>query len=350
MKSYRFKDYTQPLELMVDDDPQPVGAEVVVRISGCGVCHSDLHIWDGHFDMGGGNKADITHGRKLPFTLGHEIVGVVVAMGPEATGCSIGQKSVVYPWIGCGDCEVCAAGNEHFCAKGRQLGVQVDGGYSDHVKIPHSRYLFPFGNADPALASTYACSGLTAFSALNKVKAKAEGGSVLIIGAGGVGMAGVMMAQAMMDTTIIVADIDEEKLAKAKEYGAHHLVDSTDPDARKQVMALSGGGIKAVVDFVGSDKSVGFGMSVLAAQGCLVIVGLFGGALSVSTALFPLKGITVMGSLVGSLQEMADLMELVRAGKVKPLPYTSRPLEEADRSLRDLRDGKIIGRVVLQAQ
>lgn len=348
MKSFKITDYGQPLAEMDDPTPEPSGAEVVVRITGCGVCHSDVHIWEGYFDLGGGAKAPLNRAHTLPFTLGHEIVGVVEAVGPEARGCTAGDAAVVYPWIGCGECEICQTGNEHSCPRPRNLGVHKDGGYSTHVLVPHSRYLFPFGSVAPELAATYACSGLTAYSALKKVKDKAEGQNLLLIGAGGVGLAGLMIAKAMMNTTIIVADIDDTKLEAAKAAGADHTVNPTAEDARKQITQLTDGGARAAVDFVGSDKSAGFGLSALGALGHLVIVGLFGGAMPLSVPLLPLKQLTLQGSYVGSLHDMKELMDLVSAGKVEPLPVSTRPLDQAHKTVQDLINGAVVGRVVLK--
>lgn len=347
MKSFKITDYGQPLAEMDDPNPEPSGAEVVVRITGCGVCHSDVHIWEGYFDLGGGNKAPLNKAHTLPFTMGHEIVGVVEAVGLDATGCAVGDAAVVYPWIGCGECDICKTGHEHSCPRPRNLGVHKDGGYSTHVLVPHSRYLFPFGNIAPELAATYACSGLTAYSALKKVQAKAEGKTLLLIGAGGVGLAGLMIAKAMMNTTIIVADIDDKKLEAAKAAGADHVVNPTADDARKEITQLTGGGARAAVDFVGSDNSAGFGLACLGALGHLVIVGLFGGAMPLSVPLLPLKQLTIQGSYVGSLTDMKELMDLVASGKVEPLPVATRPLNQAHQTVQDLIGGAVVGRVVL---
>ncbi|MDP6346704.1 MAG: alcohol dehydrogenase catalytic domain-containing protein, partial [Alphaproteobacteria bacterium] len=233
MKSFKIADYGQPLEEIDDGTPAPEGEEVLVRITGCGVCHSDVHIWDGYFDLGGGNKADVSRGHSLPFTLGHEIVGVVEAMGDGASGCQVGDAAVIYPWIGCGECAACQSGEENFCPKPRNLGVHKDGGYASHVVVPHGRYLYPYGDVPLELAATYACSGITAYGALKKVREQAEGRHLLIIGAGGVGLAGLMIAQAMLRTEIIVADIDPAKLAAAKDAGADHVIDPSDKAARK---------------------------------------------------------------------------------------------------------------------
>lgn len=348
MKSLQFADYNAPLRAFEKDTPTPQGHEVLMKIRACGVCHSDVHLWEGFFDMGDGKKADLTRDRQLPFTLGHEIVGEVAAIGAKADGISIGDKRVIYPWIGCGTCAICNTGAEHLCNQPRALGINVDGGYSDRVLIPNTRYLFDYGEAPAELACTYACSGLTAYGALAKIKQVANGHTLLLIGAGGVGLAGLAIAQAVLDAEIIVADIDEAKRAAATTAGAHHVVDPSAKDARKQVVKLTNGGVAAAVDFVGSTSSAKFGVSVLGRGGSLVIVGLFGGSLSVSVPLFPLKTLSITGSYVGGLNQMEELMALVRAGKVRPIPVEVRSLDEAHQTLERLRDGQIIGRVVLQ--
>ena len=346
MKSYCITEYGGPLELVEGETPKPEGDEALVEILGCGVCHSDVHIWEGYFDLGGERKADLAGIHQLPFTLGHEIAGKVVALGNSASGASIGDTVVVYPWIGCGECVHCQSNQEQLCGRPRNLGINLAGGYSTHVVVPHGRYLFAIGDTLPELAATYACSGLTAYGALKKLKSKAEGKSLVIIGAGGVGLAGVMIAQAMMETEIVVVDIDADKRQAAIEAGARHAVDPADANARKQLYKLTGGAM-AVADFVGSDKTVAFGFGALATGGELVVVGLFGGAVDLSVPMFPLKSLTVMGSYVGSPEEMGELMAMVMEGEIKPLPVATRSLEQADATLRDLVEGNIVGRVVL---
>jgi D-arabinose 1-dehydrogenase-like Zn-dependent alcohol dehydrogenase len=224
----------------------------------------------------------------------------------------------------------------------------VDGGYSTHVKIPDEKFLFAYDGIPTELAGTYACSGITAYGALMKAKEAAErSGYIGLIGAGGVGMAGLMLAKAAIGAKTVVFDIDDAKLEAATRAGADYVFNSGAKETRKEVMKLTNGGLSGAVDFVGSDKSALFGINALGQNGVLVIIGLFGGAMTVPVPLFPLKGITVRGSYVGSLQEMSDMMELVRAGKVPPMPVKTRPLDAAWETLEDLRHGKIVGRVVL---
>jgi len=348
MKSHQAVEYGKPLEAIESPTPEPRGAEVLVRVEACGVCHSDVHLWEGHFDLGDGHRLDVTRGRELPFTFGHEIVGEVVALGPEASGAAPGERRVVYPWIGCGACATCASGEEHLCPASRALGVGRAGGYADHVLVPDARYLFDAGDVAPALAGTYACSGITAYSALQKVAPLASGRSLLIVGAGGVGLAGLAIARETLDTEIWVADIDARKLEAAREAGADHVVDSSDAESVKAVLAGTGGGAPAAVDFVGAESSAAFGWSTLARGGKLVIVGLFGGAFHVPLPFFPIKAVTVQGSYVGSPREMGELMALVRDGRIPPLPVETRPMAEVTRTLEDLREGRVVGRVAVR--
>ena len=129
MKSYKVVEFGQPLQKVEEANPAPQGTEVLVRITAAGVCHSDVHLWEGYFDMGGGNKYSTEKTMAPPRTMGHEIVGEVVAVGPDAKGAKVGDKAVVYPWIGCGKCWYCATGSEHLCPTPRALGVNKDGGY-----------------------------------------------------------------------------------------------------------------------------------------------------------------------------------------------------------------------------
>ncbi|MBI1261534.1 MAG: alcohol dehydrogenase catalytic domain-containing protein [Rhizobiales bacterium] len=348
MKSQAIVEYGQPLQEVDSETPVPVGTEVLVKIAHCGVCHSDVHLHDGHFDMGGGNQLDVRGGRKLPFTLGHEIEGEVIAAGPDAEGAEIGSKRVVYPWIGCGECPTCKRGEEQLCNKPRQLGIQLAGGYATHVIVPHPRYLLDYTGVPAGLAATYMCSGLTAFSAMKKLGDISLEERVLVVGLGGVGMMGLQFARAMFDNAPIGADVDEGKLQAAKGAGAHEVYNPKDAGAIKQLLADTNGGVPAAVDFVGSEASLKFASSAVRKGGKVIVVGLFGGALNMPIPMFPMRAISIGGSYVGSLSETEEMMELVRAGKIDPIPVTERPLSAASQSLTDLREGTIMGRVVLK--
>ena len=346
MKSYQFTEYGQPLELFESEQPTPTGDEVLLRVTACGVCHSDVHMWQGEFDMGGGRMLDVRGGRSLPFTLGHEIAGEVVAVGPTASGVEVGEKRVAFPWIGCGECDICDSDLEHLCMRPQALGTHQQGGFSDHVMIPHSRYLFDHEGIPAELACTYACSGLTAFGALKKVAGRVDR-PLIILGAGGVGFAALQIARAIYDPELIMVDIEATKLEAASSAGAAHVVNATDADAARQLKKLTGGGADAVIDCVGSEASAALGFRSVTKSGLLVVVGLFGGSLTVPLPLLPLKNLTIQGSDLGSLREMGELMELAKTGALDPIPVEQRPLAMAQQTLEDLIEGTVVGRAVL---
>ena len=348
MKSYKVVEFGQPMQKVEEPTPKPQGSEVLVRITAAGVCHSDVHLWEGFFDMGGGNKYSTAKTMNPPRIMGHEIVGVVEAIGPDSKGTKPGDKAVVYPWIGCGKCWYCQHGTENLCPTPRALGVNNDGGYADYVLVPQAKYLYPYGNLPEELACLYACSGITAFGAVKKAAGHDAGKPILVIGAGGVGLMGVRFAKAVLGREPIVADIDENKRKLALDNGAVAAVDPRDKEARKQVMDLTGGtGVAAAIDFVGAEASAQFGWRALGRGGRLIIVGLFGAAFSTPLPMFPFTGNTIMGSVTGTPAEMKEMMALVTAGKAEPVPIIRRKLDEADATLQELRKGLIMGRAVL---
>jgi propanol-preferring alcohol dehydrogenase len=338
--------YAAPLCETVADVPEPAGTEVLVRVRRCGVCHSDVHLQDGYFVLGADKRLDVTTGRALPFTLGHEIAGVIEQAGPQAVGATVGREVAVFPWIGCGTCPACAAGDENLCAAPRHLGVYVDGGFATHVLVPHPRYLLDHAPLPAALAAAYMCSGLTAYAALKRLAQHAARGPALLVGLGGVGMMGLALALAMFPFPPLVAEIDAAKRAAALAAGAAAAFDPADPAARKALLAATGG-VFAACDFVGSDRSLHFALGALAKGGKVVVTGLIGGTYSTPIAMFPLRAMTIEGTLVGRLDEARELLALARTGKVTPVPIIERPLAAAQASLDDLRNGRIVGRVVL---
>jgi alcohol dehydrogenase, propanol-preferring len=338
--------YAAPLCETVVDAPEPRGTEVLVRIERCGVCHSDLHVQDGYFRLSGDKQLDISKGRALPFTLGHEIAGEVERVGLNA-GAKVGDKVAVYPWIGCGQCVPCQHGEENNCAASRHLGVNLDGGFASHVLVPHPRYLIDYAPLSAAFAGALMCSGLTAYAALQRLADRADRGPVLLIGLGGVGQMGFALARALFGAAPLVADIDPAKRAAALAAGAAGAFDPADPGARKAVLAASNGGVYAVADFVGSDSSLAFATSVLTRGGKVVVTGLIGGGFSTAVAMFPIKAMTIEGTLTGTLAQARELVALAQSGKIAPIPIRERPMRDAQAALDDLRAGKVSGRVVL---
>jgi len=339
--------YGAPLCETVVDAPRPQGSEVLVRIERCGVCHSDLHMQDGYFALGGDRKLDVRAGRTLPFTLGHEIAGKIEGAGPDAN-VKPGAKVAVFPWIGCGQCPACKVGDENICTAPRHLGITVDGGYATHVLVPHARYLIDYAPLSAGYAGALMCSGLTAYAALTRLADRAARAPLLLVGLGGVGLMGLALARAMYGAAPFVADIDPKKREAALAAGAAEAFDPSDPNARKAVLKASGG-VYAACDFAGSDASLTFATSVLAKGGKVVVTGLIGGAYSTAVAMFPLKAMTIEGTSTGTLAEARKLIDIMRDKNISPPPIAERPLSQASATLDDLRAGKIVGRVVLTA-
>ena len=316
-----------------------------------GVCHSDLHIWDGFYDMGGGKRLALTRPRpRAADHVGHEIAGEVAAdRAPKRKGCERGDRRVIYPWIGCGQCAVCQRGDEHLCNRPRSLGIQRPGGFADYVLAPHARYLLPLGRLSPAQAAPFACSGLTAFSALGKVgPAVYRKEPILVIGAGGLGLMCLGLMKALGAHGAVVADIDPAKRAAATAAGALATIDAAAPDAVKQAMSAAKAPLAAAIDFVGSSASARLGTDAVTRGGKYVIVGLFGGDITLSLPMLPIRALTIQGSFVGSLAEFRALMALVEEGAVGAVPLHERPLAEAEAALRELKAGRIVGRAVLR--
>jgi D-arabinose 1-dehydrogenase-like Zn-dependent alcohol dehydrogenase len=328
--------------------PEPKGCEVLLKVTSCGVCHSDLHLQDGHFDLGDGKRLDITSGRQLPFTLGHEIAGHVETAGPDAGPLDRDALHAVYPWCGCGQCEKCRKGQEQLCDAPRHLGITVDGGFASHVLVPHPRYLIDARGIDRRLAGSYMCSGLTAYSAIRKAERfLPANGSLLIVGLGGLGMMGLEIARALTSARPYGADVAPGKREAALALGAVATFDPSTPDARKLVLKQAGA-MDVAIDFVGSEASLNFAQSVVGKGGAVIIVGLMGGRFSLPVPMFPLRELTLAGSYVGSLDEARALMALVRDDRVRPIPVSERPLAEANAALDNLRAGGVTGRVILK--
>jgi alcohol dehydrogenase/propanol-preferring alcohol dehydrogenase len=351
MRSFKVTAFGAALEEIIEDAPVPEGTEVLLRVAACGVCHSDVHLRDGSFDLGPDGRLDLSRGLRTPFTLGHEVAGTVVALGPEAAGggserIAVGDRRMVYPWIGCGGCAVCRAGNEHLCRAPRNIGIQCGGGYSDHVLVPHPRYLLHYGAIPVAEACTYACSGLTAYGALKKVGALGPDDPLVIVGAGGVGLAGVRLARPVAGAAPLVAEPSPARREAALAAGASAAFDPREPGTVRRIVKETGGAA-AVVDFVGSGETARFGFDILRKGGRLIVVGLFGGGLTVPVPHFPLREVAIMGSYVGSLQDLRDLLALAVAGRAGRPAVATHRLDEAERLLRGLQAGEITGRAVL---
>ncbi len=333
-----------------DDLAAPAGHEVTVRITHCGMCHSDLHIQAGGFDMGGGKMSSLERtGTKLPVTMGHEIGGEVAEIGPDVKDVKVGDKVIVYPWLGCGACPVCERGDDHMCPRAsRNLGIQLPGGYADLVRVPHERYLVPIGSLEPARAATFACAGITAFGAIKKLAPMTADDYVAVIGCGGVGMTAVALLVATSKAQVVAIDPDPAKRETALGFGAKLAFDPKQPDALKAIAKACNMNIAGAVDFVGAESTASLAVNLVRRAGQVVIVGLFGGEFRMPLPMFPLKSIQISGSYVAGLNELRELVALAQRTELPQIPLDLRPLKQVNEALGDLHAGRVVGRVVLQ--
>ena len=348
MKSARILGPNEPLAVSESDTPKPEGDQVLVKVNSVGVCHSDLHLWEGGYDLGDGQFMKVTdRGVKYPVTPGHEIVGTVEDIGNNVSGIEKGDQVLVFPWIGCGECPACKVKNENLCDAPKSMGVFQDGGYSDYALIPSFKYLAKLDGVDPDAATSLACSGLTAYTAIKKANQNSPE-FLVIVGAGGLGLMGVQIAKAITDAKIICVDLDDQKLNIAKEMGADYVVNSKDPETSQKILSICNDkGADSVVDFVNAPPTVKLGFAILRKRGNLVLVGLFGGSLELSLVTIPLKSLTIQGAYTGNYDDMVELLALARKGILNPVISKRYSLDDANTALEDLKARKILGRAVI---
>jgi D-arabinose 1-dehydrogenase-like Zn-dependent alcohol dehydrogenase len=348
MRCYCVTHHGKPLELLNVEKPQPKGTEVLVRVEAAGLCHTDLHLWEGYYDLGGGRRLNLSdRGIKPPLTLSHEISGEVVAVGESAGPVKLGMRCLIHPWIGCGECPACKRGEENICANGRALGVMRPGGFAEYVLVPHAQYLVDIQGIDPAEAAPLACAGVTTYSAINKLGARIFDDPVVIIGAGGLGLMAIEILKVMGAKGAIVADIDPLKREAARAAGALSVIDAKDAGAVQQIIKATGGGARMVLDLVGATPTMQLAIGA-AARGChIVVCGLMGGDITISLPIIPMRPLKIEGSYVGTLPELRELVALVRKTGMKAIPVNTRPMSEINSAFDDLHDGKVIGRTVL---
>jgi alcohol dehydrogenase len=338
--------YGAPLVARTRPTPAPKGREVLVKVRHCGLCHSDLHLHEGGIDLGDGKSLDIRSGRDLPFTLGHEICGMVEAVGGEVAERFGGGLYAVYAWAGCGACERCLRGDEHLCDDSRHIGINRDGGFASHVLVPDARHLIDVEGIPPELAGSLMCSGITAYGAIAKALPYLEDRPLMVIGLGGVGLMAVRIAGAVTNGPVLAADIDPAKREAALAAGATAVFDPRAENVRKAVMAVDGA-CGAAVDFVGSGDTVAFAAGITGKASAIVVAGLMGGRMTMPVPMYPLRSLSILGTFVASLQQARDLVALVKAGRVVPQPATVMPLDEVNAAMAKLGRGEVVGRLVL---
>jgi alcohol dehydrogenase, propanol-preferring len=350
VKSARIVKVKEPLKVEQVDKPSSRGPQVIVKVQACGVCHSDIHLWEGGYEGPGGKFLKTTdRGISYPLTPGHEIAGTVDSVGEEVKGFSGGEKVIVYPWIGEGLCPACRSGEENLCDDPQSIGLYQDGGYSQYVLVPSYRYLVPISDGlDMQAASTLSCSALTAYGAIKNVSQGPQD-NVVVVGVGGLGLMAIQLAKAVTGSRIIAMDLDDEILQAAKDNGTDAVINSKKDDNPAQTVKelTEGKGADAVMDFVNSSTTATANMKMLLRRAKVTFVGLFGGELKVNLIEMPTKAYSLLGSYTRSPLDLVELVSLAEQGVIKPVITDRFPLEDATEGLSKLKRGEIIGRGVL---
>ncbi|HJT84954.1 MAG TPA: alcohol dehydrogenase [Nitrososphaeraceae archaeon] len=350
MKSAKIIEINQPLQIQENKTPKPKGQQVLVRIQSSGVCHSDIHLWEGGYEGPQGQFLKTTdRGVKYPLTPGHEIAGVIDSLGEQAEGFKNDEKVLVYPWIGDGFCPACRVGEENLCDKPRSIGVYRDGGYADYVLVPSYKYLIKLGDEiDTDTSAPLSCSALTAYGAVKNANLTPND-NVVIVGTGGLGLMAIQLAKAITGSRIIALDRDDAKLKAAKKNGADDIINSKNEDAVKTVMELTDKmGADAVIDFVNASSTVEVDMNLLRRRAKVVLVGLFGGELKLNLVSMPTRSYKLIGSYTGSINDLIELVSLAKRNIIKPVISNRFKLDEATKALSMLKEGKILGRGVIK--
>lgn len=349
MKAARIVNVNEPLQVQDVQTPKPKDSQILVKVQSVGVCHSDVHVWEGYYEGISGQQLKTTdRGVKYPLTPGHEIAGIVDNLGEQVEGFSKYEKVLVYPWVGEGMCPACKIGQENLCDKPRSLGIYRDGGYAEYVLVPNYKYLVKIGDdMDTDISAPLACAGLTAYGAIKNANLKPDD-NVVIVGTGGLGLMAIQLAKAVTGARIIAMDIDDKKLEVAKKEGADIIVNSKKEDPVKAIMELTGKlGADAVIDFVNATKTVETDIQFLRRRAKLLLVGLFGGELKLSLVTMPTRAYKIIGSYTGSLEDMVELVSLAKRGVIKQVVSKRFKLNQAGEALQMLKDGKIVGRGVI---
>ena len=349
MKSAKIIEINQPLQIEESKTPKPKGSQVLVKIQSSGVCHSDIHLWEGGYEGPQGQFLKTTdRGVKYPVTPGHEIAGIVDSLGEQTEGFAKDEKVLVYPWIGDGLCPACRIGEENLCDKPESLGIYNDGGYADYVLVPSYKYLVKLGDEiDTDTSAPLSCSALTAYGAVKNANLTPND-NVVIVGTGGLGLMAIQLAKEITGSRIIALDRNDEKLKAAKDNGADDIINSTKEDAVKAVMELTERmGADAVIDFVNASSTVELDMKFLRKRAKLVLVGLYGGELKLNLITMPTRAYKLIGSYTGSMNDLIELVSLAKRGIIQPVISNRFRLDETTEALRMLKDGKILGRGVI---
>jgi NAD+-dependent secondary alcohol dehydrogenase Adh1 len=340
MKAARLHAYEEE-GLHLDDVPEPRiegPFDVIVRIGGAGLCRTDLHILEGQWK----EKTGVA----LPYTLGHENAGWVHEVGSAVTNFAAGDTVILHPLMTCGSCRACRAGDDMHCSNGVFPGIDADGGFAELLKTSARSLVKLESSLEPKDVAALADAGLTAYHAVKKAaRILYPGTKVVVIGAGGLGHIGIQCLKALTPAEIIVVDRSQAALDLAKTVGADYgvLADGSQVGA---VMDLTGGaGVEIVIDFVGEGGAIEDGVAVLKRAGSYFVIG-YGGKLDVPAIDIISTEINFVGNLVGTYNDLAELMTLAARGEVR-LHTRTYALEAIDDAMGDLSAGRLQGRGIL---
>jgi NAD+-dependent secondary alcohol dehydrogenase Adh1 len=340
MKAARLHAYHDTLRLDQVDEPKATGPfDVVVRIGAAGLCRTDLHIQEGQW----AEKSQV----QLPYTPGHENAGWVHEVGAGVTNVEVGDTVIVHPFITCGLCRPCRAGDDMHCINGSFPGINRDGGFADFLLTSARSVVKLDPSLQPKDIAALADAGLTAIHAVKKaVPVLGAGAKVVVIGAGGLGHIGIQCLRAYTPAEIIVVDPNERALALAGELGAHHTVKVQGSSHIDTVRELTDGrGAQAIIDFVGENGAVEDGVAMIEDGGFYYVIG-YGQNIDIPTIDVISREISFVGNLVGTYIDLQDLMTLTAQGQVT-LHTTTYPLDAINDAMADLDQGRLQGRGIL---
>ena len=339
MKAARYHGERNRLRIDDVETPPLRHGDILVKIAGSGLCHSDLRILNGQEDP------RALFGATLPLTLGHENAGYVEQVGSGVEGFTPGDPVAVYGGWGCGRCWICRAGEEQQCDLTRWVGVGCDGGYAQYLRVPASRHLIKLSGLDPLEAAPLVDAGLSPYRAIKKtLPLLSPGYALVIVGVGGLGHLAVQIAKAIAPAAVVIAvDIVDEKSQLASELGAQHAVDGRG-DAVSEIMRLTQGeGARAVIDLVGSDSTLRMVTAIVGRGGLIVLTGGAGGRLEYS---WSFAAASITSTAWGSPSELEEVLALAESGMIRP--RTRRlPLDEINEAFGLLESGALLGRGVV---
>ena len=339
MKAVQVVGYHTKLQLTDIPEPTIEGPlDVIVKIGGAGVCRTDIHILEGQWEQ--------KSGVELPYTIGHENAGWVHAVGDAVTNVTVGDMVILHPLITCGLCRACRSGDDVHCEKSSFPGIDTSGGYAEYLLTTARSVVKIDDSLEPADVAALADAGLTAYHAAAKVARATNPGQVcVVIGAGGLGHIGIQVLKAISGVTVVVVDRNPAAVQLAGEIGADKVI-VADGSHVQQVLDLTGGhGAEAVLDFVGEGGATKEGVAMLRRAGNYFVVG-YGENIDVPTIDIISTEINFIGNLVGSYNDLQELMVLAAQGKVK-LHTSKYPLEEFQRAIDELDAGRVRGRAIL---